>query len=224
MVNDLAYIARKYFKNDPETLNNVAKILIDEGNETQTPMWHTWEEGRWDDDADEWKDGKWIRHTFQSNQLRKDEREKIFLEDGSVTIGEAHEARRNYLESVLKDKAQKYAELQVYNEKCPEFSVDLKEVGLEKAQRDYEWHMKLNKDNERLNVEQAKERSIKEFITVGRGDFVPCPFHNEKMPSCHIFDKGRKFNCFGCGEKGSVVDWIMKTQNMSFVSAIKYLT
>ena len=53
-------------------------------------------------------------------QMPKPEREKIFLENG-VTIGEAFEARRAYLENRLKKTARRYFEIQEHNQKYPEF-------------------------------------------------------------------------------------------------------
>jgi len=49
-----------------------------------------------------------------------------------------------------------------------------------------------------------------------------CPFHNEKTPSFTIFENNRYF-CFGCGAKGSAIDFIMKTRNLNFVEAVKEL-
>ena len=39
--------------------------------------------------------------------------------------------------------------------------------------------------------------------------FVACPFHDERTASCHIFDDNR-FTCFGCGTKGSIIDFVIK--------------
>src|SRR3990167_7659869 len=158
-----------------------------------------------------------VEYNWYKNKIKKGEREEIFL-TSSMTFGEAFEARRAYLESKLKEAAADMVKFE-NNPLCGE---DVKQK-YKKAKGDYKWHLKRNESKE-LNIFQAKERSIKEFIRIGRGDFVSCPFHNEKSPSCHIFDKGRKFNCFGCGEKGSVVDWIMKTQGKTFIEAVKYLS
>lgn len=52
---------------------------------------------------------------------------------------------------------------------------------------------------------------------------VCCPFHDEKTPSCIISPKTNLFNCFGCGTGGSVIDWVMKTQGLSFRFACEIL-
>ena len=50
-----------------------------------------------------------------------------------------------------------------------------------------------------------------------------CPFHNEKTPSFTVSPEKGIFKCFGCGESGNAVSFIMKTKNIGFVDAIKEL-
>lgn len=50
-----------------------------------------------------------------------------------------------------------------------------------------------------------------------------CPFHNEKTPSFTVSDTKQFFHCFGCGEGGDVVTFIMKKENLDFPEAIKFL-
>ncbi len=153
---------------------------------------------------------------------RKPEREKIFLEDGSVTLGEAFEAKRNYLENKLMETAKSYFEIQQHNEKYPEFILEL--PNLKKPQNDYDWHLKLNANSKDINIDAIKAtRKIGEFITLVRG-FACCPFHKEKTPSFNVNEKKNLWYCFGCGEGGSVIDFVMKLNNYSFIEAIKYLS
>ena len=50
-----------------------------------------------------------------------------------------------------------------------------------------------------------------------------CPFHNEKTPSfCVNVQKGI-FKCFGCGEGGDAISFLMKINNQSFSDVIKDL-
>ncbi len=50
-----------------------------------------------------------------------------------------------------------------------------------------------------------------------------CPFHNEKTPSFHC-DKDKQFyHCFGCGKGGSVINFIMEIENLSFPDAVEFL-
>jgi DNA primase len=50
-----------------------------------------------------------------------------------------------------------------------------------------------------------------------------CPFHEEKTPSCKISPAKNLFNCLGCGVGGSVIDWLMKTNRISFRRATESL-
>ncbi|MDR1017133.1 MAG: DNA primase [Lachnospiraceae bacterium] len=50
-----------------------------------------------------------------------------------------------------------------------------------------------------------------------------CPFHNEKTPSFSVSRNKQIFHCFGCGEGGNVISFLMKYENLTFVEAIKIL-
>lgn len=57
-----------------------------------------------------------------------------------------------------------------------------------------------------------------------RGDmWACCPFHNEKSPSFHALDDKGIYKCFGCGEAGTAIDFVMKTDNLSFPEAVERL-
>ncbi|NQT57608.1 MAG: DNA primase [Bacteroidetes bacterium] len=50
-----------------------------------------------------------------------------------------------------------------------------------------------------------------------------CPFHNEKTPSFTVNDEKGFFHCFGCGKGGSVFNFLMDVDNLSFVEAAQIL-
>lgn len=50
-----------------------------------------------------------------------------------------------------------------------------------------------------------------------------CPFHNEKTPSFSVNPQMGYYKCFGCGEGGDALTFIMKTQNIEFMDLIKEL-
>ena len=60
-------------------------------------------------------------------------------------------------------------------------------------------------------------------FNIHRGNFICCPFHNEKTPSLKLYDGNRGFYCFGCGEHGSVIDFVMRYFGLDFQSAISKL-
>ncbi len=83
------------------------------------------------------------------------------------------------------------------------------------------------------------EESIREVIETARiedvvGDFVSlrrrgqnllglCPFHNEKTPSFNVNPARNIFKCFGCGQAGDPVKFLMELEQLSFPDAIKWL-
>ena len=50
-----------------------------------------------------------------------------------------------------------------------------------------------------------------------------CPFHNEKTPSFSVNPQKGIFKCFGCGEGGDAISFLMKINNQSFSEVIKDL-
>lgn len=50
-----------------------------------------------------------------------------------------------------------------------------------------------------------------------------CPFHEEKTPSFHAFEKDLSYHCFGCHESGSAFTYIMKTEHVDFPEALRIL-
>ncbi len=57
-----------------------------------------------------------------------------------------------------------------------------------------------------------------------RGDYwACCPFHGEKSPSFHVEDRKGFFYCFGCHEKGDVIGFVMKNDNLAFGEAVELL-
>ena len=58
----------------------------------------------------------------------------------------------------------------------------------------------------------------------GKDYAIACPFHEgDDTPSLVITPHKNLFNCFGCGAAGTVIDWVMKTQGVSFRHAVEIL-
>ncbi|MBC6002829.1 DNA primase [Paeniclostridium hominis] len=80
-------------------------------------------------------------------------------------------------------------------------------------------------------IEEIKSRSdivkvISDYIKVqqsGANYKGLCPFHGEKTPSFYINTSKQIYKCFGCGEGGDVINFIMKIENLEFMDAVKLL-
>ena len=49
-----------------------------------------------------------------------------------------------------------------------------------------------------------------------------CPFHGEKTPSFHVYDKGF-FKCYGCGVGGDVIKFVELYDKVAFPEAVRQL-
>ena len=50
-----------------------------------------------------------------------------------------------------------------------------------------------------------------------------CPFHKEKTPSFSVNPNLGIYKCFGCGEGGDALTFLMKTQNKDFIEVVREL-
>jgi hypothetical protein len=51
--------------------------------------------------------------------------------------------------------------------------------------------------------------------------FMICPFHGDRDASLKVYDGARGWCCFGCGRKGSVIDFVMEHENCNFQTAVR---
>lgn len=80
-------------------------------------------------------------------------------------------------------------------------------------------------------IEEIKRKiDIVEFISsyltlkkAGANYRALCPFHTEKSPSMMISPEKQIFKCFGCGESGDVISFVMKMENLEFREALEML-
>ena len=50
-----------------------------------------------------------------------------------------------------------------------------------------------------------------------------CPFHEEKEPSFKVDPKKQVYNCFGCGNGGDIIKFIIDYKKIEFKDAVNYL-
>jgi len=57
----------------------------------------------------------------------------------------------------------------------------------------------------------------------GREYKACCPFHNEKTPSFTVSPSKQFYHCFGCGQHGSALSFLMEYEHLDFVEAVESL-
>ncbi|PPI87825.1 DNA primase [Candidatus Pantoea edessiphila] len=57
----------------------------------------------------------------------------------------------------------------------------------------------------------------------GNNFYAYCPFHKETNPSFTVSAEKQFYHCFGCGNHGNAIDFLMKYEHLEFVSAIEEL-
>ncbi|HEY7163190.1 MAG TPA: DNA primase [Candidatus Binatia bacterium] len=65
---------------------------------------------------------------------------------------------------------------------------------------------------------------ISDYVTLkkaGRNHVGLCPFHNEKTPSFSVNEEKGIFHCFGCQAGGSVFDFLMRYDHLTFPEAVE---
>ncbi len=75
---------------------------------------------------------------------------------------------------------------------------------------------------ERLSIVDVVGRRVP-LNKKGQNFWGCCPFHNEKTPSFSVNEEKGFYHCFGCGEHGDIISFVMKSNNMDFKSAIAEL-
>jgi DNA primase len=50
-----------------------------------------------------------------------------------------------------------------------------------------------------------------------------CPFHDERTPSFHVRPQVGTYHCFGCGESGDVISFVMKLDHTGFAETVEKL-
>lgn len=82
------------------------------------------------------------------------------------------------------------------------------------------------------SIEDVRDRAriedvVSQYVTLkpaGVGSMKGlCPFHDEKTPSFNVRTHVGRYHCFGCGEGGDAISFIMNIEHISFVEAVEFL-
>jgi DNA primase len=75
---------------------------------------------------------------------------------------------------------------------------------------------------ERVEIVSIISETVK-LTRKGRSFLGLCPFHREKSPSFSVNPEKGFFYCFGCKEKGTAFDFLMKVEGLTFPEAARRL-
>ncbi|WP_199442279.1 DNA primase [Umezawaea beigongshangensis] len=76
---------------------------------------------------------------------------------------------------------------------------------------------------DRSRIDQVVEEHVSLRRAGGGALKGLCPFHDEKSPSFNVRPSHGTFHCFGCGEGGDVIAFVMKIEHLGFVEAVERL-
>ncbi|MCL2195235.1 MAG: DNA primase [Oscillospiraceae bacterium] len=78
-----------------------------------------------------------------------------------------------------------------------------------------------------LRLRADIEQLISPYVKLRRGGRLLmglCPFHNEKTPSFAVYPDTSSFYCFGCGAGGDAISFLMRTERLDYIEAVKALS
>ncbi len=73
------------------------------------------------------------------------------------------------------------------------------------------------------DLKQVVESLGVELRRAGANWVGRCPFHNEKTGSFTVHPRNNHWKCYGCGEGGSAIDFVMMKKGCDFIEAVKYV-
>ncbi len=84
------------------------------------------------------------------------------------------------------------------------------------------WSRRANEIRARIPVSKVVGRVVT-LKRAGREFTGLCPFHNERTPSFTVNDAKGFFHCFGCGQHGDGLAFVMQRQGLDFRAAVELL-
>lgn len=81
----------------------------------------------------------------------------------------------------------------------------------------------IEKIREAVIIEDVIRDFLPDLTKKGANYQACCPIHKEKSPSFSVSPEKGIFKCFGCGESGDAISYLMKAESMTYPDAIQYL-
>lgn len=134
----------------------------------------------------------------------------------------------------LKNQLDKiYNTFDFWNNKKSNWFVDWRLEQLRKKMNKLENRIKFlsshqQHNNDSFDLETIKAIPIMDILNIIGVEAIEnkiiCPFHDDKNPSCYIYEKTNSFFCFSCNTGGDNISLIMELKQISFRDACQYLS
>ncbi len=89
-------------------------------------------------------------------------------------------------------------------------------------QRDVDFRRLIDEAKDAWNISDVVGRRTK-LVRAGRELVGICVFHKERSPSLRVSDAKGTYHCFGCGVSGDIVNYVMLTEGLGFMDALRWL-
>jgi len=74
-----------------------------------------------------------------------------------------------------------------------------------------------------LKATLTAEDVVQMYGYTPRHGVIVCPFHGDRDASLHLYPADRGWCCFGCHAGGTVIDWVMRMEDVGFAEAVRIL-
>lgn len=84
--------------------------------------------------------------------------------------------------------------------------------------------MEINKVLKKIGLKKILDKlGFKNQKPLDDNIMLSCPFHNDNNPSCGVSKETGQYNCFSCGESGSLISFVSKVKDITPKEAVQYL-
>ena len=101
-----------------------------------------------------------------------------------------------------------------------------KEHAVQPVSETYRIVSPIDDEVDRLKSLVAIEDVIGRYVPLrpsGQTLVARCPFHEDRNPSLVVYPRSQSFYCFGCRERGDVINFLMRVEHLTFPEALKVL-
>jgi DNA primase len=96
-------------------------------------------------------------------------------------------------------------------------------VNRRSAEQDAAFRRAVDEAKQRYNISDIVARTRKVTRAGKNEKRALCAFHDERTPSMQLNDAKGTYHCFGCGASGDIVSYVMATERVGFMDAMRWL-